>query len=71
MVKRNLFSRFGTTPMCETQCGLSPNAGPMLAHCLRRWTSMNPANTEQSPDVVSMAGQRQRRWANIETVLGE
>ena len=48
-----------------------PNAGPMLAHCLRRWTSMTPANTEQSPDVVSMAGQRQRRWANIETVLGE
>ena len=37
--------------MCETQCGLStlsantrrsPNAGPMMAHRLRRWPSIKP-----------------------------
>ena len=28
-------------------------------------------NTEQSSNAVSMAGQRLKRWANIETVLGE
>ena len=30
-----------------------------------------PAHTGHSPDVVSMSGQRRRRWANIETALGE
>ena len=30
-----------------------------------------PANTGHSPNVVSMLGQRRRRWANIETTLGE
>ena len=48
----NLLFRFGTRLMCETQCGLSTlpantrrwtNAGPMLAHCLRRWPSIKPA----------------------------
>ena len=34
-----------------------------------RWHS--PENTEHSPNVVSMLGQRQRRWTNIETALGE
>ena len=29
------------------------------------------ANTGQPPNAVSMTGQRRRRWANIETVLGE
>ena len=29
-----------------------------------------PANTGHSPNAVSMLGQRQRRWANIETALG-
>ena len=28
-------------------------------------------NTRHSPDVVSMLGQRRRRWANIETTSGE
>ena len=28
-----------------------------------------PANTGHSPNVVSMLGQRRRRWANIETAL--
>ena len=31
----------------------------------------NPANTGYSPNAVSMLGQRRRRWANIETALGE
>ena len=39
-IRRNLLFHFGTTPLCETQCGLStfpantrrwPDAGPMLA----------------------------------------
>ena len=29
------------------------------------------ANTGHSPNAVSMLGQRRRRWANIETALGE
>ena len=29
------------------------------------------ANTGRSPNAVIMSGQRRRRWANIETVLGE
>ena len=29
------------------------------------------ANTGLSPNAVSMLGQRRRRWANIETVLGK
>ena len=29
------------------------------------------ANTMHSPNAVSMFGQRRRRWANIETALGE
>ena len=29
------------------------------------------ANTGQSPNVVSMLGQRQRLWVNIESALGE
>ena len=28
-------------------------------------------NTVQSPNAVSMSGQRQRLWVNIETALGE
>ena len=28
-------------------------------------------NTGQSPNVVLMPGQRQKRWASIETVLGK
>ena len=30
-----------------------------------------PANTGHSNNAVSMLGQRRRRWANIETILGE
>ena len=30
-----------------------------------------PANTRQSPNAVSMLGQRQRLWVNIETASGE
>ena len=29
------------------------------------------ANTGQSPNSVSMLGQRRRQWVNIETALGE
>ena len=29
------------------------------------------ANTGQSPNAVSMSGQRRRRWGNIETMLGK
>ena len=38
-----------------------------------KWFSWltNPANTGHSPNNVSMLGQRRRRWANIETTLGE
>ena len=32
---------------------------------------LNPSNTGHSPNVVSLLVQRQRRWANIETALGE
>ena len=31
----------------------------------------SPANTRQSPDAVSMSGQRRRRWTNIETASGD
>ena len=31
----------------------------------------SPANTGYSPNAVSMLGQRQRRWPNIETTLSE
>ena len=31
----------------------------------------NPANTRHSPNAVSMLGQRQIRWASIETTLVE
>ena len=31
----------------------------------------NPANTRYSPNDVSMLGQCQRRWSDIETSLGE
>ena len=39
----------------------------------RHWRSNAalPANTGQSPDAVSILGQRQRWWTNIETALGE
>ena len=30
-----------------------------------------PSNTRQSPNAVSMLGQRQRLWVNIETASGE
>ena len=30
-----------------------------------------PTNTVHSPNFVLMLGQRRRRWANIETALGE
>ena len=30
-----------------------------------------PENTGYSPNAVSMLGQRGRRWANIETALGQ
>ena len=51
-VDSRVFFCFGTTPMCETQCDLStlpantrcwPNASPILAHCLRRWSSIKLA----------------------------
>ena len=39
------------------------------------WTgagdAVSPAKTAHSPNAVSMLGQRQRRWPNIETALGE
>ena len=31
----------------------------------------SPASTGHSPNAVSMLGQRQRRWANVGTALGE
>ena len=31
----------------------------------------SPANTGHFPNAASMLGQRRRRWANIETALGE
>ena len=34
-------------------------------------TTRNPANTGHPPNAVSMLGQRQKRWVNIETALGE
>ena len=32
---------------------------------------MNPDDTGLSPDVVSMLGQRRRRWSNIEKTSGQ
>ena len=34
-------------------------------------SAVGPSKTALSPNAVSMAGQRLRRWANIETLLGE
>ena len=41
--------------------------------CFCQWyyKGLYPANTGHSPNVVSMLGQRRRRWANIETALGD
>ena len=36
-----------------------------------RTERLNPANSKHLPNAVSMLGQRRRRWANIETALGE
>ena len=36
-----------------------------------RITKQEFENTVQSPNAVSMSGQRQRLWVNIETALGE
>ena len=35
------------------------------------YSGPTPANTDHSPNAVSMLSQRQRRWTNIETELGE
>ena len=35
------------------------------------YSGPTPANTDHSPNAVSMLGQRQRRWTNIETAVGE
>ena len=43
---------------------LRPDASPIFV-------GLTPANTGHSPNAVSMLGQRRRRWANIETALGE
>ena len=40
----------------------------LIPFCL---VEQGSANTGQSSNAVSMLGQRQRRWANIETALGE
>ena len=37
----------------------------------RYFTLASPSKQGHSPNVVLMLGQRRRRWANIETVLGE
>ena len=41
-IKRNLLFRFGAC-LHTQQTRRRPNAGPMLAHRLRRWPSINPA----------------------------
>ena len=62
----------------------SPNITSALGECIvlsgvsgagmasvTRITMQRSVNTVQSPNAVSMSGQRRRLWVNIETVLGE
>ena len=49
---------------------IKPTLDKRLVH-MPRSTRINPANTRHSPDAVSMLDQRRRRWASIETALGE
>ena len=38
---------------------------------MKRYFSVYPANTRNSPNVVLMLAHRLRRWPNIKTALGE
>ena len=65
----------GTT--CDKASGFCPGLcnrgwrGETCSKYTRNSKGVNPANTRHSPNAVSMLVQRRRRWANIETALGE
>ena len=51
--------------------GKQTNLKDILAYNTALLPVFISANTGHSPDAVLMLGQRRRRWANIETALGE
>ena len=53
------------------QCIVLSCASGAGMESVTRITMQQSENTVQSPDDVSMSGQRRRQWVNIETALGE
>ena len=77
-IKRNLLFRFGAC-LHTQQARRRPNAGPMLAHRLRRWPSIKPALVQrlvfaglrsiQQTHLYNICTMRRRRWAGVVQML--
>ena len=79
-IKRNLLFRFGAF-LHTQQTRRRPNAGPLLAHPLRRWPSIKPAlvqclvfawlrSTQQNTKhLYNICTMRRRCWAGVVQML--